>query len=123
MAFTAVIGIAFNVPYAQLQLLGTKYIVELGSYFTIPGIWVVVIVYVLVMIFLFLGGMISLAITNTIQGAIMLIAMLSMGILIPVILFGSHANMFAKLAEVSPAHLVFLELKEFTQYNGIYQQL
>ncbi len=107
MAFTALIGIAFNIPYAQLQLLGTKYIVELGSYFSIPGMWVVVIVYLLVMVYLFLGGMMSLAITNTIQGAIMLVAMLSMGIIIPIRLCGSHANMFAKLAEVSPAHLVF----------------
>ncbi len=104
MVLTALVGIAFNIPYGQLQILTTKYVLDLSTYGALPTLHVAVVSFVLVMVYVFLGGMISVAITNVFLGAIMLAAMLGGGLALIAYYFGGLPGLFEAVSAVKPEH-------------------
>ncbi|MEM0352007.1 MAG: sodium:solute symporter family protein [Sulfolobales archaeon] len=104
MVLTALVGITFNIPYGQLQILTTKYVLDLSTYGALPTLHVAVISFVVVMIYVFLGGMVSVAITNVFLGAIMLAAMLGGGLSLIFYYFGGLPGLFAAVEAASPKH-------------------
>ena len=105
MVLVALVGIAFNIPYGQLQILTTKYVLDLSTYGALPTLHVAVISFIVVMIYVFLGGMVSVAITNVFLGAIMLAAMIGGGLSLIVHYFGGFPGLFKAVEAVSPKHL------------------
>ncbi|MCI4437264.1 MAG: sodium:solute symporter family protein [Ignisphaera sp.] len=105
MALTALIGIVFNIPYAQLQILTTKYVLDLSTYGALPTLHVAVVSFLLVMIYVFLGGMVSVAITNVFLGSIMLAGMLGGGLSLIIYYFGGLPGLFKAVEAVKPQHL------------------
>jgi len=75
MVLAAVISIVFNIPYVQMQIKSVSILLGISSGDLIPALHVAVLSFLLVVLYVFLGGMISVAITNVFFGALMLITM------------------------------------------------
>ncbi|MGB9730184.1 MAG: sodium:solute symporter family transporter [Thermoprotei archaeon] len=67
MILTALIGIIFNIPYLQLQILTTEYVLDLSTYGAISTLHIAVVSFLLVVVYVFLGGMVSVAITRIVE--------------------------------------------------------
>ncbi|RLG85407.1 MAG: sodium:solute symporter family protein [Thermoprotei archaeon] len=107
MTLVALVGILFNIPYIQLQILTVRYVLDLSTYGALPSLHLAVLSFLLVVLYVFLGGMVSVAIANVFLGAIMLGAMLGGSLAIIGHYFGGLEGLFRAVAEVSPQHLAF----------------
>ncbi|WP_408643045.1 sodium:solute symporter family protein, partial [Thermosinus carboxydivorans] len=103
---TAVIGVAFMIPYLQLQLTGLGIIVEIASYGGIDRAPAMLIAFAFVAIFVFTSGIRGSAWTSTIKDIMMIIAVVVVGFGLPSIYHGGVGNVFAKLAAQQPDFLV-----------------
>jgi len=104
-AFVAMIGVAFIVPYLQLQITGLGIIVEVASYGGIGRTPAMAIAVALVAGFVFASGVRAVAWVSVVKDVLMILAAVSIGIGIPYIYFGGIGPMFAALAQAKPAHL------------------
>src|ERR1017187_4296401 len=104
-AFVCVVGIAFLIPYLQLQLTGLGIIVSIASFDGIGRTPALVISVVLLAPLVFTGGVRAVAWVSVLKDLLMVLAALSIGIGIPYIHYGGIGPMFAALAHAKPAHL------------------
>ena len=104
-ALVCVVGIAFLIPYLQLQLTGLGIIVSIASFDGIGRTPAMVISVVLLAAFVFANGVRAVAWVSVLKDVLMVLAALSIGIAIPYIHFGGIGPMFAALAHARPAHL------------------
>jgi solute:Na+ symporter, SSS family len=105
-AFVSVVGVAFIIPYLQLQLTGLGIIVEVASFGGIGRTRAMMIAVALLAGFVFVSGIRAVAWVSVLKDFLMLIAAISIGIYVPHIYFGGIGPMFATLARVKPTHLV-----------------
>jgi solute:Na+ symporter, SSS family len=105
-AFVSVVGVAFMIPYLQLQLTGLGIIVEVSSFGGIGRAEAMVIAVALLAGFVLVSGIRAVAWVSILKDFLMLLAAISIGIYVPRVYFGGIAPMFATLARVKPAHLV-----------------
>jgi SSS family solute:Na+ symporter len=104
-AFVCVVGIAFLIPYLQLQLTGLGIIVSVASFDGIGRTPAMVVSVILLAAFIFASGIRAVAWVSVLKDVLMLFAAVSIGIGIPYIHYGGIAPMFAALAHARPAHL------------------
>jgi SSS family solute:Na+ symporter len=104
-AFVAVAGVAFIIPYLQLQLTGLGIIVEVASFDGIGRTPAMVIAVTLLAGFVLVSGIRAVAWVSVLKDALMLLAAFTIGIGVPHIYFGGIGPMFAALARARPAHL------------------
>jgi SSS family solute:Na+ symporter len=104
-SFVCVVGIAFLIPYLQLQLTGLGIIVSVASFDGIGRTPAMVISVVLLAAFVFASGVRAVAWVSVLKDVLMVFAALSIGIGIPYIHYGGIGPMFAALAHARPAHL------------------
>jgi SSS family solute:Na+ symporter len=104
-AFVCVVGVAFLIPYLQLQLTGLGIIVSIASFDAIGRTPAMVISVVLLAAFVFASGVRAVAWVSVLKDVLMVFAALSIGIGIPYIHYGGVGPMFAALAHARPAHL------------------
>jgi len=104
-ALTAIIGALFSIPYIQLQIQGVGYVIDTAGYGLIDPFVSKLIAFGLIALFTILGGMVSVAFINVLQGAIMLFSIWSICLLIPILHFGSIGGLFETLATVKPSHI------------------
>lgn len=107
-ALTAIIGALFSIPYIQLQILGVGYIIESAGYGLIDPLTSELIAFGLIATFTVVGGMVSVAFVNALQGVIMLVTIWGIGFLVPLIHFGSIGVAFETLKNVKPS-LILLD--------------
>jgi SSS family solute:Na+ symporter len=100
-----IVGIASFVPYLQLQLTGLGIIVSIASFDGIGRTPAMVISVILLAAFVFASGVRAVAWVSVLKDALMLFAVVAVGIGIPHIYFGGIGPMFAALARAHPAHL------------------
>lgn len=105
-AFASLVGVACIVPYLQVQLTGLGIIVEVASFDGIGRTPAMLIAVALIAAFVFTSGVRAVAWVSILKDALMLLAAVSIGIIVPHIYFGGIGPMFAALARVKPAHLV-----------------
>jgi solute:Na+ symporter, SSS family len=103
--FVCVVGIASFVPYLQLQLTGIGIIVSIASFDSVSRGPAMAVAMVLLVAFVFAGGVRAVAWVSVVKDALMLLAAVTIGIGIPLIHFGGVGPMFAILAHTHPAHL------------------
>jgi len=103
--FVCIIGIAAFVPYLQLQLTGVGFIVSIASFGGINRVMAMALAMVLLVVFVFAGGIRAIAWTSVVKDALMLMAAVTIGLGVPLIHFGGIAPMFTALAHARPAHL------------------
>ena len=104
-AFVCVIGIAFMIPYLQLQLTGLGIIVEIASFGGINRTAAMTLAMALIVVFVLISGVRAVAWVAVLKDALMIIAALSVGIGIPYIHFGGIGPMFQALKNARPSHL------------------
>lgn len=104
-AFVCVVGVAFLIPYLQLQLTGLGIIVSIASFDGIGRTPAMVISVVLLAAFVFASGVRAVAWVSVLKDVLMVVAALSIGIGIPYIHYGGIGPMFAALANARPMHL------------------
>ena len=104
-AFVCLVGMAFLVPYVQLQLTGLGIIMEVASSEGIHRAPAIVIGVTLVVAFVLASGVRAVAWVSVLKDALMLLAAVAIGIGVPYAHFGSIGRMFAALAHARPAHV------------------
>ena len=104
-AFVCVVGIAFLIPYLQLQLTGLGIIVSIASFDGIGSTPAMVISVALLAAFVIANGVRAVAWASILKDVLMVVAALSIGIGIPYIHYGGIGAMFAALAHARPGHL------------------
>ena len=103
----ACIGVAFLVPYLQLQLTGLGLIVETCSYGLIGRNMAMLLAFVMVAAFVYLSGLKGVATTAVIKDVIMIVAVAFFGLYLPYHYFGGLGPMFEAVDAAKPG---FLEL-------------
>ena len=104
-AFVCLVGIAAFVPYVQLQVTGIGIIVSVASFDTIGRTTAMTVAVVLLVGFVFAGGVRAVAWVSVLKDALMLTAAVAIGIGVPLLCFGGIGPMFATLAAARPTHL------------------
>jgi len=104
-AFVSVVSIVSFVPYIQLQITGVGIIVSIASFDGIGRTPAMAVAVVLLVSFVFAGGIRAVAWVSVVKDVLMVLAALCIGIGIPLIHFGGIGPMFAALAHLRPTHL------------------
>jgi SSS family solute:Na+ symporter len=104
-SLVAIVGVAFIVPYLQLQLTGLGIIVEVASLHAISRPLAMLIAFVIVAGFVFSSGVRAVAWVSVLKDSLMLIAAFSIGIGIPYHYFGGIGPMFKALTLAKASHL------------------
>lgn len=102
---TAFIGVAFLLPYLQLQLTGLGLIIETCSYGQITRVPAMLIAFILVASFVYLSGLKGVASTAVLKDVVMMIAVVFFGLYLPIHFFGSVGGMFEALDAAKPSFL------------------
>jgi len=102
----AVVSILAFIQYITLQMKGSAYVFEVASGGRIPFWAGALIAYVVVVVYVFLGGVRGVAWTNVFQGAFMVIMAWILGLYFAYALYDGPANMFREIAQANPSHLL-----------------
>jgi len=102
---TAVIGVAFLLPYLQLQLTGLGLIIETCSYGQLTRVPAMLIAFVLVAAFVYLSGLKGVAATAVLKDLLLMIAVVFFGLYLPIHYFGGVGNMFEAIETAKPGFL------------------
>jgi SSS family solute:Na+ symporter len=102
---TACVGVAFLMPYLQLQLTGLGLIIETCSYGVIGRVPAMLIAFTMVAAFVYLSGLKGVASTAVIKDVIMIVAVVFFGLSLPIHFFGSVGGMFEALDAAKPGFL------------------
>jgi SSS family solute:Na+ symporter len=102
---TAGVGVAFLLPYLQLQLTGLGLIIETCSYGVITRVPAMLIAFSLVAAFVYVSGLKGVALTAVIKDVVMIIAVVFFGLYLPIHYFGSIGGMFHAVNAAKPGFL------------------
>lgn len=108
--------IIFTIPYLMIQLSGGAYLIETASYGIIPWRVAGLIFYLVIIIYLWAGGLRAVALADIFYGSLVFLSMLVTGFFIASKAGGIRA-VFAIIFEDDSSFLVL------TTGNGIYSQL
>jgi SSS family solute:Na+ symporter len=117
MLLAALISVVFNIPYVQMQIKSVSILLDASAQGAIPGIHLATVAFILVVLYVFLGGMISVSITNVFFGALMLVTMLGGSLAVVLKYFGGLPGLYSAVASTSPIHLT-LGLKPIPWFIG-----
>lgn len=98
----ACIGVAFLLPYLQLQLTGLGLIIETASYGYLTRVPAMLIAFTLVASFVYVSGLRGVATTAVIKDVVMMVAVVFFGLYLPIHYFGSVGGMFQALEAAKP---------------------
>ncbi len=105
-AFVALIGVAFLIPYLQLQLTGLGIIVEVASFEGIGRTPAMLLAFALVAAFVFFSGVRGVAWVSVLKDFMLLFAAIFVGVALPYMYFGGIGKMFAAVIHAKPGHLL-----------------
>jgi SSS family solute:Na+ symporter len=102
----AIIGIAFIIPYLQLQLTGLGLIVNVATDGAVSGSVAMVVSFALVAAFVYVSGIKGNAWVAIMKDIMMILAIIAIGITIPYLQFGGIGPMLDQVARTSREYLV-----------------
>ncbi len=102
----SVVALLAFIQYVTLQMKGSAYVFEVASEGRIPFWAGALIAYLVVLIYVFIGGVRAVAWTNVFQGAFMVVTAWALGLYFAYSLYGGPTAMFEKIAAASPTHLL-----------------
>lgn len=111
----AMVGFLFLVPYVTLQMRGIEILLAIAGYASFNSAVAVALAFVLIAIFVYVGGLRGIAWAAIIKDSMVLLGVLFAGIAIPIHFFGSPANAIHRLLQVHPG---WLNLKAGTGEYG-----
>lgn len=103
--FAACIGVAFLLPYLQLQLTGLGLIIETCSYGMITRVPAMLMAFSMVALFVYMSGLKGVATTAVIKDIAMIVAVAFFGLYLPIHYFGSVGGMFEAIEAAKPGFL------------------
>ena len=101
----ALVGFFFLVPYVTLQMRGIEILLSLAGYASFNSEVAVTLAFVLIAVFVYVGGLRGIAWAAIIKDSLVLIGVMFAGILLPMHFFGSPAHLMTRLLEVHPGWL------------------
>lgn len=104
-ALVAVVGVVTLILYLQLQLTGLGIIIQLASFDVVSRPLGITIAFLVVAGFVLSSGIRAVAWVSVLKDALMLVAVIGVGIAIPYHYFGGIREMFQALIPVKPHHL------------------
>ncbi|MTI65552.1 MAG: sodium:solute symporter family protein [Firmicutes bacterium] len=105
-AIMAIISILAFIQYIALQLKGMAYVLNVTTDGLIPFWLGALLAYGVVLVYVFSSGVRGVAWTNVLQGLFMLFMAWILGLWLPFKFHGGISNMFSKIAENDPSHLI-----------------
>jgi SSS family solute:Na+ symporter len=102
----AIVSIVAFILYATIQMKGSAYVFEIASGGRIPFWAGALIAYVVIIIYVFIGGIRGVAWTHVFQGAFMIVTAWTLGLYFAFKLYGSPGEMFRQIIEAKPNHLL-----------------
>jgi len=102
----AVVSVLAFIQYITLQMKGSAYIFEIASNGAIPFWAGALIAYVVVLAYVFWGGVRGVAWTNVFQGAFMIVTAWVLGLYFAFHLYGGPTAMFEQIIAAKPEHLL-----------------
>ncbi|WP_461210467.1 sodium:solute symporter family protein [Desulfocurvus sp. DL9XJH121] len=102
----ALVSVLAFIQYVSLQMKGSAYVFEIASGGTIPFWAGALIAYVIVLIYVFFGGVRGVAWTNVFQGAFMVITAWVLGLYFCYSLYDGPTDMFQRIIAAKPTHLL-----------------
>ncbi|HEY6991967.1 MAG TPA: sodium:solute symporter family protein [Bryobacteraceae bacterium] len=105
-ALVSLSGVAFLIPYLEIQITGLGIIAQISSFDRIGRTPAMILAVTLVAAFVFAGGIRAVAWVSILKDVLMIFAALAVGIGVPYMYFGGIRPMFSALAHTRPAHLV-----------------
>ncbi len=102
----ALVSILAFIQYISLQMKGSGYIFEIASDGRIPFWAGALIAYLVVLAYVFLSGVRGLAWTHVFQSIFMVVIAWSLGLYLTFHLYGGPGEMFNKIIEYKPNHLL-----------------
>lgn len=105
--FVALIGVAFIIPYLQLQLTGLGLIVHEASNRTIRPDAAMVVAFFLTCAFVYTSGIRGTAWVAALKNVMMLLTVVIVGFGVPYRYFGGIGPMFSALVQKYPRHVLF----------------
>lgn len=105
-AIMAIVSILAFIQYIALQLKGMGYVIEVTTSGAVPFWAGALIGYLVILVYVFLGGVRGVAWTNVLQGMFMLILAWVLAIYLPYKFHGGIGPMFQNIDAIDPTHLV-----------------
>ena len=102
----AVVSILAFIQYITVQMKGSAYVFEIASEGRIPFWAGAAIAYIVVVAYVFFGGVRAVAWTNVFQGIFMVVTAWVLGLYFAYSLYGGPTAMFAGIAREMPTHLL-----------------
>ncbi len=102
----AIVSFLAFVQYIGLQMKASGYIFEIASDGRIPFWGGALIAYLVVLAYVFLSGVRGVAWTHVFQGMFMVVIAWSLGVYLVIHLYGSPTEMFQKIIDYKPNHLL-----------------
>ncbi len=102
----AAVSVLAFIQYITLQMKGCAYVFEIASGGRIPFWAGALIAYLVVVVYVFFGGVRGVAWTNVFQGAFMITMAWILGIYFTFRLYGGPTEMFRQIAAAKPTHLL-----------------
>ncbi|MBW2096130.1 MAG: sodium:solute symporter family protein [Deltaproteobacteria bacterium] len=102
----AVVSVLAFIQYITLQMKGSAYVFEIASGGRIPFWAGALIAYVVVVIYVFYGGVRGVAWTNVFQGSFMIVMAWVLGLYFVFTLYDGPGDMFRQIAAAKPMHLL-----------------
>lgn len=106
--FIVIILMIFTVPNLQIQLTGGAYLIEVGSNGLVPFWLAALLFYLIIIIYVWAGGVRAIAWTDVIHGTLLFFGMVFAGFYIANLL-GGTTSMFEMLAVERPQNLALHE--------------
>ncbi|MGY8778600.1 MAG: sodium:solute symporter family protein [Longimicrobiales bacterium] len=102
----ALLSLVAFVPYVTIQMRGAGIVIEAVTEGHVP-LWLgALIAYGIVIIYVLAAGAMAVGWTNTFQGMFMVVIAWTLGLYLPIRLYGSVGEMFTQIAAVRPELLV-----------------
>ncbi len=98
----ALLGFFFLVPYVTLQLTGLQILLGLAGYGVFSATWSVGIAFMLTAFFVYTAGLRGLAWASVAKDGLVLLAVLFVGVVLPIHFFGSPATVITKVVATHP---------------------
>ncbi len=101
----ALVSIGVTLPYLVTQIIGAGFLFEASTAGKIPFWLGALLAFLVVAVYVFVGGLRSIGITNVLQGLLMVTVAWVVGLAIPHRLYGGVAAMFQEIAQRAPEYL------------------
>jgi SSS family solute:Na+ symporter len=102
----AVLQIFAIIPYVTLQIAALEIFLTLGGYGSVDAHWAAFLAFLVIIAFVFATGLHGTAWVSIVKDALVLGALVFVGIAIPVQFFGSPAAMFSQALQAHPHRLL-----------------